>query len=257
MSKLPQEFQFLDLSDYGRKPATLIASSFKNTSITPVQVTLMFVVSGLLAIYFILNNQFYLAAFFLVLKSVLDAADGELARIKNTPSYTGRYFDSIADIILNALFLITIGYITNAEWYMVLLAFVAIQMQGTLYNFYYVILRNRNNGDDTSRIFETKTPDAFPQESQKTVDFVFKLYNLLYRFFDLSIYFLDKNAVRSQSFPSWFMTMISIFGLGFQLLFIAIMLVLNLENYILPGIILASILLFVFVGIRKYFLKNV
>lgn len=255
MPKLPEEHQFLDLSDYGRLPAKIIANGFKNTSITPVQVTMMFVVSGLLAIYFIFSHQFYLAAFFLVLKSVLDAADGELARVKNTPSYTGRYFDSIADIILNALFLLSIGIITNSVWYIVLLAFIAIQLQGTLYNYYYVILRNRNNGDDTSRIFETKTPTAFPQESQKMVNFVFKLYNLLYRVFDLSIYYLDKNAIRCQSFPSWFMTMLSIFGLGFQLLFIAVMLVFNLEQYILLGIILASILMFVFIGIRKFILK--
>lgn len=256
MPKLPKEYQFLDLSDYGRRPARIIANAFGKTNITPVQVTLMFVVSGFIAIYCILNHQFYLAAFFLILKSVLDAADGELARVKNTPSYTGRYLDSISDILLNAMFLIAIGFITNASWYFVLLAFVAIQLQGTLYNYYYVILRNRNNGDDTSRIFETKTPEAFPQESQKVVDFVFKLYNLLYRVYDLSIYYLDKNAVRSTGFPSWFMTMISLFGLGFQLLFIAVMLVLNLEYYILPSIILASVLLLAFVGIRKFFLNN-
>ena len=81
-------------------------------------------------------------------------------------------------------------------------------------------------------------------------------YNLLYRVFDLSIYYLDKNAVRCESFPSWFMTMLSIFGLGFQLLFIALMLVLNLEHYILSGIILSSILMFIFIGIRKYVLSN-
>lgn len=255
MSKLPKAHQFLDLSDYGRKPARLIAKALKSTSITPVQVTLLFIISGLLAIYFMLNYQFYLAAAFLILKSILDAADGELARVKNTPSYTGRYFDSIADIILNALFLITIGIITNAEWYMVLFAFIAIQLQGTLYNYYYVILRNRNDGDDTSRIFETTTPTAFPQEKQQTVNILFKLYNMFYRVFDLSIYYLDKNAVRSKNFPSWFMTLISIFGLGFQLLFIAIMLVLQLEQYILPSIILVSVLLFIFVGIRINILK--
>ena len=256
MSKLPEEHQFLDLSDYGRKPARLIANAFKNTSITPVQVTMMFVISGLLAIYCILNHQFYLAAFFLILKSILDAADGELARIKNTPSYTGRYFDSISDIILNALFLISIGFITNAPLYMVLFAFIAIQLQGTLYNYYYVILRNRNNGDNTSRIFETKTPKAFPQESQQIVNTLFMLYNLLYRVFDLSIYFLDKNAVRSSSFPNWFMTMVSVFGLGFQLLFIAVMLFFNLQDYILLSIISTSALLLFFVGIRKFVLSN-
>ena len=36
-------------------------------------------------------------------KSILDAADGELARIKKTPSYVGRFLDSISDLVLNFL----------------------------------------------------------------------------------------------------------------------------------------------------------
>ena len=47
-----------------------------------------------------------MAPFFIILKSIIDAADGELARIKKTPSYTGRYLDSIFDIILNLIFFI-------------------------------------------------------------------------------------------------------------------------------------------------------
>ena len=38
---------------------------------------------------------------FIILKSIIDAADGELARVKQTPSYAGRYLDSVFDIILN------------------------------------------------------------------------------------------------------------------------------------------------------------
>ena len=34
MSKLPKEFQFIDLSDYGRPIAKMIANSLKNTSFT-------------------------------------------------------------------------------------------------------------------------------------------------------------------------------------------------------------------------------
>lgn len=92
MSKLPKAHKFIDLSDYGRPMAKLIAQSLKNTSLTPVHVTLAFVFSGLIAVFCILKNDYILAAFFLILKSILDAADGELARIKNTPSYTGRFF---------------------------------------------------------------------------------------------------------------------------------------------------------------------
>ncbi len=48
----------------------------------------------------------------------------ELARVKQTPSYTGRYLDSVADIILNALFLISIWYITDTPIWIFFLAFI-------------------------------------------------------------------------------------------------------------------------------------
>jgi len=106
MSKLPKEHKFIDLSDYGRPVAKIIANSLKNTNFTPIHVTIGFIISGLIAIYFILIGYYWFSAFFLILKSILDAADGELARVKNKPSYTGRYLDSVADILLNALIFI-------------------------------------------------------------------------------------------------------------------------------------------------------
>ena len=93
MPKLPEEHQFLDVSDYGRPIAKLIANSLINTSLTPIHVTISFIISGLLAIVCIVYHQYWAAAFFLILKSILDAADGELARLKKIPTYTGRYFD--------------------------------------------------------------------------------------------------------------------------------------------------------------------
>lgn len=76
MSKLPEEHKFIDLSDYGRPVAKVIANSLKNTSFTPIQVTIAFIISGLIAIYFIIQGDYWLAAFFLIFKSILDAADG-------------------------------------------------------------------------------------------------------------------------------------------------------------------------------------
>ena len=69
MSKLPQKFKFIDLSDYGRAPARWIATSLKDTIVTPFQVTSWFIVSGFLPITFIIFKHHLLAAFFLVLKS--------------------------------------------------------------------------------------------------------------------------------------------------------------------------------------------
>ncbi|MEJ6777717.1 MAG: CDP-alcohol phosphatidyltransferase family protein [Crocinitomicaceae bacterium] len=253
MSKLPKEHKFIDLSDYGRPIAKVIANSLKNTSFTPIHVTIGFIISGFIAIYAIIEGYYWIAACFLIFKSILDAADGELARLKQKPSYTGRYLDSVADIILNALFLISIWYITNTPFWICLLAFLGLQLQGTLYNYYYVILRAKFNGDTTSRVFEHKTPIALKGEKQKHVNILFALYKILYGTFDKTIYTLDCNASSGKVFPNWFMTSISTFGLGFQLLIISAMLVLGLKSMILPFFFVYTVMVFVFIGIRKVF----
>ncbi len=257
MSKLAAQDKFLDLSDYGRPFATVFANQLKDTRFTPIHVTLLFGISGLIAIFCILKGYYFAAGFFLILKSIIDAADGELARIKQTPSYTGRYLDSVFDIILNFMFLMTICYVSKASFWFTILAFIGIQLQGTLYNYYYVILRNKLvGGDSTSKIFEYKSPKAFPHESQKSVDILFGMYSIAYGVFDRSIHFLDKDAHRVKAFPSWFMTLLSIYGLGFQLLIIAVMLPMNLIEYIIPFFVFYTFLIFILIGIRKVFLKD-
>lgn len=251
MSKLPKGHKFIDLSDYGRPAARLIAQSLKETRFTPIHVTIAFFISGLIGTICIIYGHFWFAAFFLIFKSILDAADGELARIKNTPSYTGRYLDSVADIILNAIILVAIWHISNANIWATIAAFIGIQLQGTLYNYYYVILRNKFNGDTTSRVFEYETPVALAGEKQSHVNILFGLYKLLYGRFDKIIYALDKNASKGQTTPKWLMTAISTFGLGFQLLLIAIFLVLGLKDIIIPFFIGYSGMIFVFIAIRK------
>jgi phosphatidylglycerophosphate synthase len=252
MSKLSKSDQFLDLSDYGRPIAKKVALSLKNSQVTPIHVTLVFGICGLIAIYFILTNHFKLAAVFLILKSIIDAIDGELARVKKTPSYTGRYLDSVFDIILNALIFSAIGWISSSPWWLVVLAFFSVQLQGTLYNFYYVILRNQSlGGDTTSKIFENKRPVALPGESQKSVNILFTCYLVLYGIFDKIIQKLDTTAFKSTNFPSWFMTCLSLYGLGFQLLLIAIMLSLSLSTYIIPFFIWYNVFLVLLILIRK------
>jgi phosphatidylglycerophosphate synthase len=257
MSKLAAQDKFLDLSDYGRSAGKFIAKTLKNTRFTPIHITLLFGVSGLISIYCILQNRYFFAAFFIILKSIIDAADGELARIKKTPSYTGRYLDSVFDIILNFLFLITIGYISKASPWITFVAFFCIQLQGTLYNYYYVILRNKSvGGDSTSKIFEYKTPKALPGEKQKWVSILFQIYTIVYGVFDKIIHTLDNDAYKLKTFPNWFMTLVSLYGLGFQLLIISFMLLLNWIEFIIPFFIFYSLLIPILIGIRKVYIKQ-
>ncbi|NDP26927.1 MAG: CDP-alcohol phosphatidyltransferase family protein [Flavobacterium sp.] len=252
MSKLAAEDKFLDLSDYGRPIAIFFANQLKKTRFTPIHITLLFGVCGLIAIYCILHNHYYLASFFLILKSIIDAVDGELARVKNTPSYVGRYLDSVFDIVLNFLIFMTLFYVTKTSFWMTILAFFCVQLQGTLYNYYYVILRNKSiGGDKTSKIFEDKSPQALPGETQKSVDILFGIYTIVYGVFDKIIHTLDKDAYKIKTFPNWFMTFVSIYGLGFQLLLIAIMLPLHWIEYIIPFFVLYSVFIIVLIGIRK------
>jgi hypothetical protein len=256
MSKLAAEDKFVDLSDYGRPIGKWFANQLKNTRFTAIHVTLLFGASGLIAIYFILKNHYFLAGFFIILKSIIDAADGELARLKNTPSYVGRYLDSVFDIVLNFMFLMAICYVSKTSFWLTFIAFIGIQLQGTLYNYYYVILRNKSvGGDSTSKIFEYKSPRALPGETQKSVDVLFKIYTIVYGVFDKIIHTLDSDAYRVKTFPNWFMTLLSIYGLGFQLLIIAIMLPMNWIEYIIPFFIVYTIFIFVLIRIRKVVFK--
>jgi hypothetical protein len=252
MSKLAAQDKFLDLSDYGRSFGRFFANQLKDSRFTPIHVTLLFGLSGLIAIYCILQQHYYLAAFFILLKSGIDAADGELARLKNTPSYSGRYLDSVFDIILNFLFLMAICYVSKTTIWFTFLAFIGLQLQGTLYNYYYVILRNKSvGGDSTSKIFEYKTPKALPGETQKSVNILFGIYTIVYGTFDKIIHALDSEAYKVKTFPNWFMTLLSLYGLGFQLLIIAVMLPMGWIELIVPFFIAYTMLLFALIGIRK------
>jgi len=95
------------------------------------------------------------------------------------------------------MFLMSICFVSNTTIGLALLAFIGIQLQGTLYNYYYVILRNKSyGGDGTSKVFEHKTPKALAGETQRSVDILFGIYFVVYGVFDKAIHFLDADAYK-------------------------------------------------------------
>jgi uncharacterized membrane protein len=62
---------------------------------------------------------------------------------------------------------------------------------------------------------------------------------------------MDKKAGNGDHFPKWFMTVVSAFGLGFQLLIISIMLSLGWAKFIIPFFIVYSVLIVIFILLRK------
>ncbi len=253
MKKLGAQYRFIDLSDYGRPLSDQIAISLKDTWVTAIHLTLLFGLAGMMAFYAIVAGHYKTALLFLLIKSVIDGADGALARLNNQPSYTGRYLDSVFDILLNLIFLGGIWYISDSSWIWWVAAFISLQLQGTLYNYYYVILRNRlSGGDNTSKVFEYKVPEALPGESQWSVNLMYRCYQICYGVFDKTIHALDPKAYQEALPQPWLMTLVSVYGLGFQLLLLGCSLIWLPTSWILPGIVVFNLFIPLFITLRKY-----
>lgn len=255
MSKLSNEDKFIDFSDYARPIATFLAHQLVRIKVNAIQVTIIFFFVGLTSAYCIYINNLVWAAVFLMIKNILDAVDGEIARITKHPSIIGRYLDSVFDFIINLLILIVIYKITDASILLLILAFLGIEFQCSVYNFYYVIVRQRLNNEETSRIIEYQKPVAYHYESQKIVNILHAIFLGLYAIFDVFVVFLDKKAISIQDFPKWFMSLCSLLGLGFQLLIICLLLCLGFPELILPFFAWYSVLGLLVIFIRKLFVR--
>ena len=71
------------------------------------------------------------------------------------------------------------------------------------------------------------------------------------------MYLIYKDAKQSPPFSKCFMTLIFFYGFGFQLLVMAIMLSFKLQNLVIPFFICYSVLLIVFIWLRKLVLKPI
>ncbi len=97
-----------------RPLAGVFVRFFFYTPITPNQVTLLSTFAGCVAAYFYLDGsaaQNVIAGACITLKDILDSADGQLARVKQQFSRSGRFLDSLGDLVVNG---IVFGAITFA-----------------------------------------------------------------------------------------------------------------------------------------------
>ena len=234
MSKLPTAHRFLDLSDFSRPVAVWLVGTLRGTHVTSIQLTLAFFVAGAASIACIVAGQYVVAAVLLMLKNTLDAADGEMARVRQRPSHTGRYLDSVFDFLINLGVVGALYVVTEASLLVAVLAFLSLEFQGTIYNYYYLNQRRLLGGDTTSSINEFERPQAFPYENARTVAVLHRLYVLCYGAFDRLMLAIEGERTIREPLPNGFMTAVSTMGLGFQLLVIALGLILPVTDLVLP-----------------------
>lgn len=226
MDKVPPERAFLDLSDYARPFARWLVRYLLPTPITPVQVTLAFTGVGLAAaLLFAVQRALPLAGGLLLLKSLLDAADGALARARQRPSRVGRFLDSVCDfVVMAAVFLgIAIG---NGAGLQDLVgaagALLCATLQCSIFSYYYVRYRAESGGDTTSHIDESESA-GYAWDDARLLRLLHTLYTLLYAWQDTLIDWLDRRLVpTSRPLRPAFLTATTVLGLGTQLLVIAL-----------------------------------
>ena len=102
--------------------------------VAPPMVVLAAGTTGLVAAYLIGSGAFLAAALLLQLKTVLDNADGQLARATGRVTALGRYLDSESDLLVDAALFAGIGWVTG-RWALAALGFASLTLVlGVNYN---------------------------------------------------------------------------------------------------------------------------
>ena len=224
----------IDLSDWGRPLARLTAKFLKNKPISVIQVTNIHLLLTIFCSWLIINGSTLIAFALLVVKGVIDAVDGELARIRNKPSHVGRYWDTIADTIGLILVTSSLGILLDWDNLITLLIILATLFQYSLFNHYSIAMRILSSGDTTSRIDESIKPIAYPWEKQTNVDFLHLIYLVFFSWQDRMIQILLGKGSKSHTFE---FTISSILGFGFQSL-VFLMLALTKQLDYIPHLVL-------------------
>ncbi len=96
-----------------RPAAHLVVLALAPLRVPPPVVVLASTASGAAAAVELARGHLVLAALLVQLKTVLDNADGQLARLTGRVSAFGRYLDSECDLLVNAALFAAVGYATG------------------------------------------------------------------------------------------------------------------------------------------------
>jgi archaetidylinositol phosphate synthase len=140
------------LCDYVLRPlAHLVVLVLLPLRVPPPAVVLTATTVGLTAAAELARGHLVVAAVLLQLKTILDNADGQLARASGRVSALGRYLDSLSDLLTNAALFAAIGYLTGGPW-LAVVGFLALTL----------VLSVDYNLDRLYRIGHGQSYDAMP-----------------------------------------------------------------------------------------------
>ena len=224
----------VDLSEWGRPFARIMARFLKEKPISVMQVTNVHLILTIFCAWLILQGHTIIACSLLIVKGVIDAVDGELARIRERPSHVGRYWDTVADTIGLIVIMWAFGSLFAWKTSLTCALILATLFQYSLFNHYSILMRASSLGDATSRIDERVRPVAHPWEKQSNVNIFHTIYLIFFSWQDRIISGLSGKGSKDLMFE---LTVSSSLGFGMQSLIIFTLAVTENLSY-LPELIL-------------------
>lgn len=243
------DIKVVDLSEWGRPFGRAGARFLNKKPVSVLQVTHLHLLLALVCAVLIAREHIALACFLLIVKGIIDAVDGELARIRERPSHVGRYWDTFADTI--GLIAVMVAFSSVLGWSVLLTGgmVLATLIQYSLFNHYSVLMRMKGTGDSTSRIDEREQPIAYPWEKQSTVNAFHAIYVVLFSWQDSLVAKCSGKGSPSLRIE---LTASSFLGFGMQSLIIFGLAVLESIHY-LPELVLGlNMSLMVLVLLRSW-----
>ncbi len=241
------------LNTYFIRPlASLFVQLLYSTPLLPIHVVLLGSLFGIASAIFIGFGNLIWAGIFLFFKNILDAVDGQLARARHQEDRRGRFLDSISDFLINFLVFYAIGWHlskthTGAEiWILAGLAFLSLSLRVSYFVYYFVAYLHIEQKLAQNRQFETVTEED--RQGDPMALFLQKIYIFLYHWQDRLVARLDRWCLAEiEDFPSntranflkwWYSHMPSLrlssfLGLGTELTFVILGLILNRLNFYL------------------------
>ncbi len=265
-----------------RPIAGVIVWALYYTPITPNQVTIIAILSGIIAALFYLKgtaSAFVIAGLLITLKDILDSADGQLARAKQQQSRTGRFLDSIGDFVVDAAVFGSIGwtlYKLNNEWVMLFLALfglIGISLRVSYHVFYQVQFLHLQKQYKNNRITEeVRIEDLATGGIELKLQYIFQI---IYGWQDrliawINLWNLNKPVQNSpeseqrgllESYKAWYSDTLALrisglLGFGTELFLLTLCSIFNhLELYLYLNIFLMNGILIICILYRRFILS--
>jgi phosphatidylglycerophosphate synthase len=148
-----------------------LVSALARMRVSPVAVVLANGVAGLGAALAIARGQLVAGALLLQLRTLLDNADGQLARTSGRTSALGRYLDTEVDLVVNAVVFAALARETSSPL-LALAAFLALTLVLSA-DFDYDVLYRRTRGEDVVVQPDASGEGALARALERVYRFVF------------------------------------------------------------------------------------